>query len=194
MYKNSVVNCKNLLRKKYKAIRKSIAEDKRNEYNKEIMNRIINSEYYKNTDTVFAYVSIGDEVNTYSIIKYTLKEGKKVAVPYCIPNTPLMEFYYINSINDLKKGSFGVPEPDIKICIKATDKKGVILVPGLAFDKYGYRMGYGKGYYDRYLTDFNGVKIGLCYSACMSRCILHNCHDKSVDYIITDNFTKFIAK
>lgn len=194
MYKNSVVNCKNLLRKKYKFVRKNLGEDKRNEYSLKIMNKIIESEAYKNVDTIFAYVSIGDEVDTYPIIEYSLEAGKRVAVPYCIPNTRLMDFYYINSIEDLSRGSFGVPEPDIKKCNKATEKNGIILVPGLAFDKYGYRMGYGKGYYDRYLNGFNGTKIGLCYSVCMSRCILHNRYDRSVDYIITDNFTKFIAK
>ena len=72
--------------------------------------------------------------------------------------------------------------------------KATILVPALAFDKNGFRMGYGKGYYDRFLSSFTGVKVGLCYSRCVSRCIFRNWYDEQVDYIITDKFTKFIAK
>ena len=70
----------------------------------------------------------------------------------------------------------------------------LVLAPGVAFDREGNRLGYGKGYYDRYLADFTGVRVGLCFSACVSRCILHGRFDSCVDYIITDNFTKFIAK
>ena len=69
-----------------------------------------------------------------------------------------------------------------------------MIVPAMAFDSNGYRIGYGKGYYDRYLTDFDGKKIGIGYSSCFRKCIIHDRFDKKVDYIITDIFTKFVAK
>lgn len=194
MIKNSLKNCKNQLRQKYKTIRDSIADTQRTDYNQKIFNTVINSDIFKKADTIYAYASIGSEVETYRIIDYALKQRKKVALPYCIPNTALMDFYYISSVNHLKKGAFGVPEPDPNCNPKAENKNSLIFVPALAFDKNGMRMGYGKGYYDRFLTDFTGIKIGLCYSKCISRCILHNHFDRCVDYIITDNFTKFIAK
>lgn len=194
MRKNTVKDCKNQLRKKYKAVRKNIDTDLRLKYNDEIFDRVISCKEYANSDTIFAYVSFGDEADTLRIIEHSIKIGKRVAVPFCIPNTSLMEFYYINSLDELEKGAFGVLEPFPASSVRAEVKQGLMLVPGLAFDKKGYRMGYGKGYYDRYLTDFCGVKIGLCYSCCFKRCILHNRYDKRVDYIISDNFTKFIAK
>lgn len=194
MYKNTLISCKNQLRRKYKALRRNIDVDLRQKYNEEIFKRVIACEEYKNADTIFVYVSFGNEADTLKIIEYSLKQGKKVAVPYCIPNTCFMDFYYINSLDELKKGTFGVLEPVPENNVQAEVKQGLMLVPGLAFDEQGYRMGYGKGYYDRYLTDFCGVRIGLCYSCCLKRCILHNRYDKKVDYIISDNFTKFIAK
>ncbi len=194
MLKNTVKACKNSLRKKYKTIRSNIGENKRREYSNKIAEELLSLELYQCADTVLAYASIADEVETYSIINHALENGKRIALPYCIPNTSLMEFYYINNISDLKKGSFGVLEPDPCSCQKYNSEKAIILVPALAFDIKGYRMGYGKGYYDRFLSKFTGSKIGLCYSKCISRCIFRNWYDKQVDCIITDNFTKFIAK
>jgi len=194
MIKNNLKCCKDQLRKKYKLIRSSIDNDYRQALNKKIFLSLINSSFFKSAGTIYAYASLPDEADTISVIEYALSCGKRVAVPYCIPKTPLMDFYYINSLNELKKGSFGVLEPDPNVCMKATDKDALILVPALAFDKNGYRMGYGKGYYDRYLSDYTGVKAGLCFSLCISNCILHNRFDKCVNYIITDKFTKFIAK
>lgn len=194
MLKNKVRVCKNSIRKKYKAIRNNIGEYKRNEYNKKIAEELFRSGFYNDENILLAYASIGNEVETYSIINHALQNGKRVALPFCVPNTSNMEFYYINGISDLKKGSFGVPEPDPAVCEKYKGDKAIILVPALAFDKNGFRMGYGKGYYDRFLSSFTGTKVGLCYSECISRCIFRNWYDQKVNYIITDNFTKFIAK
>lgn len=193
MYKSKLKLCKLQIRKKYKSIRSGISSDNRKKYSQHITESLLNLADYKNAETVFVYVNIGDEVETMRIINNSLQLGKKVAVPYCIPNTPFMDFYYIDSVKQLQKGSFGVPEPDPTLCKKAYKKKGLIIVPALAFDLQGYRMGYGKGYYDRYLSDFQGVSVGLCYSSCISKCILRGVYDKRVNYIITEKFVKFIA-
>lgn len=194
MIKASLGSCKNQLRKKYKAVRREMSIQQRQQLSDRIFQTLINSQMFKNAHTIYAYASINDEVSTDKIINYALELGKKVAVPYCIPNTSNMEFYFIDSMQQLSKGTFGVPEPTPNPDNRAEDKSALILVPALAFDRNGYRMGYGKGYYDRYLAYFTGVKVGLCFSACVSHCILHGCFDSCVNYIITDNFTKFIAK
>ncbi|MEE1155448.1 MAG: 5-formyltetrahydrofolate cyclo-ligase [Acutalibacteraceae bacterium] len=194
MYKNSLKACKTQLRRKYKTIRNNISSINRKLYSDVIVQKIFNLQEFKNAETVFVYVNIGDEVETLEIIKKALQLGKKVAVPYCIPNTCLMDFYYIDSINQLQKGSFGVPEPNPNCCKKAEVKKGLIIVPALSFDLQGYRMGYGKGYYDRYLSDFFGVSVGICYSHTISKCTLRGVFDRRVNYIITEKFVKFIAK
>lgn len=194
MNKNSVRNIKNSLRAYYRQIRASLSESSRQEYSSIITEKIISSDFYRNTDVIFTYVSFSTELDTKELIRYSLENGKKVAVPYCIPETSLMKFYYIESEQSLKKGSFGIYEPVPEKCEEATEKSGIIIVPGLAFDCKGYRIGYGKGFYDRYLPDFNGEKIGICYSDCMRKCVLHDTFDVRVNYIITEKFTKFIAK
>ena len=166
--------------------------------NSELLYKTLNSIDYccsdKETETVFCYIDMGSEVKTVPFIEQAWKDGKKVAVPYCIPETSIMKFFYIESEQQLKKGSFGIYEPVAEECEEATEKSGIIIVPGLAFDSRGYRIGYGRGFYDRYLPDFNGEKIGICYNNCIRKCVLHDSLDVRVNYIITEKFTKFIAK
>lgn len=194
MIKASLGSCKNQLREKYRAVRREMSVLQRQQLSDKIFQTLADSQMFKNARTIYAYASINDEVSTDRIINYALELGKRVAVPYCIPHTSDMQFYFIDSIRQLSRGTFGVPEPTPSPDNRVEDKSALILVPALAFDRNGYRMGYGKGYYDRYLADFTGVRVGLCFSACVSRCILHGRFDSCVDYIITDNFTKFIAK
>ncbi len=194
MYKISVKEAKTQLRKHYRCLRNSLDNHSCQYDSRVITEKIIRSPWYQNAETVFVYVSMKNEVDTRMLIDYALKHGKKVAVPCCIPEKGTMDFYYIRSLQDLHKGYFGVDEPSLECSEKVTVKQGVIIVPALAFDGKGYRMGYGKGYYDRYLADFKGVKIGICYHKCFRRCMIHDRFDQRVNYIITDNFTKFIAK
>ena len=194
MNKNSVRNIKNSLRAYYKKVRASSDESSRKEYSRIITKKIMSADFYRNTDTVFTYVSFSTEPDTKELIRCSLNNGKKVAVPYCIPETSIMKFFYIESEQQLKKGSFGIYEPVAEECEEAMEKSGIIIVPGLAFDSRGYRIGYGRGFYDRYLPDFNGEKIGICYNNCIRKCVLHDSLDVRVNYIITEKFTKFIAK
>ena len=194
MYKIAVKNAKIQLRKQYRQHRNSLSKKLQQQYSSVITQKILDSALYQNSDTLFLYVSMNDEVDTLKLIEYALSDGKKVAVPYCIAENRKMEFYYIRSLQDLHKGYFGVSEPSPEICEKVCSKHGLIIVPALGFDAKGYRMGYGMGYYDRYLTDFVGEKIGICYSCCFRKCMIHDRFDKRVNYIITDKFTKFIAK
>ena len=194
MNKNSIRNIKNSRRTYYRQIRASLSESSRQEYSRIITEKIISSDLYRNTDVIFTYVSFSTEPETRELIRRSLENGKKTAVPYCIPETSIMKFYYIESEKNLRAGSFGIYEPVPEECEEATEKSGIIIVPGLAFDVKGYRTGYGKGFYDRYLPGFQGEKIGICYSSCMRKCILHDTFDVRVNYIITEKFTKFIAK
>ena len=101
-----------------------------------------------------------------------------------------MDFYEVNSLEQLKKGRYSIMEPDAKLCRQITDySEGICLVPGLSFDLYGYRLGFGKGYYDRFLENFGGTTAGLCYSRCIEQKLPHGIYDKTVNIIITEKFT-----
>lgn len=169
----------------FKGLRKSII-DKDNR-DKAIIERIINTSEYIKADTVLCYVSLNNEIVTDELINYSLSINKRVAVPYCTDNDGNMDFYYINSINDLYVQSFGIREPDINKCKKIDNlSNSIIILPGLTFDKNGNRLGYGKGYYDRFLQNHSLLSVGLCYDDFIVDTIPTNEYDKKVDIIVTD--------
>ena len=146
------MSIKNELRKKYKQARKNISEKRSKD--KLINEFLCNMECYKSCDMVLFYAALDDEVNLDLSIKASLDYGKKVALPVCIDNKGKMQYYYIRSLDDIKIGAFGVREPDVNFCTLVDDYTDAIcIVPAIAFDKSGYRLGYGKGYYDSFLCN-----------------------------------------
>lgn len=148
---------------------------------------------YRSAKTVLVYVSTAIEVDTYKIIEGAWRDGKRVAVPRCIPGTRLMEFHYIESFDDLSPGSFGVPEPDESLPTVEDFTGCLMLLPALSIDYLGYRLGYGKGYYDRYMSRFNGACAGICYSGCIRRHMYHGRFDRPVDVIVTEKWIKDVT-
>lgn len=189
-----VINIKALkigLREKYKTFRKDLPKEVKIDYDNKIFNRISEMWSFKEEETLFTYVSTSAEIDTKTIIEHALALGKKVAVPYCIDNTFEMKFYYINGFQDLETRTFGVLEPVAKNCELVTDlSKGFCIVPALAYDTYGYRLGYGKGYYDRFLSKFQGTTVGLCYSNCVTNQLPHGKYDRNVDLLATEKYLK----
>lgn len=176
---------KTMLRSKYYKIRKSI--QKRSELQENIFRLFKESDLYKNADCIFCYSAIGSEASVDSVIESALKDGKKVALPVCLDEKGNMEFYFIKSLDDTAKGMYGIKEPDTDRCTKAIfDKSTVCLVPGLSFDLKGNRLGYGKGYYDRFLSCFSGKSVGICFESCLCDELIIDEHDKKVNYLITD--------
>lgn len=176
---------KNELRKKFKTLRKNIS-DKSNK-DKVVCDSFINSDLFKNAEEILCYYPLKYEINTITIIESALATHKKVALPLCTDENGNMDFYYISGISDLKQGSFSIMEPDIDKCLKCSEfSNAVCLVPALSYDVKGYRLGYGKGYYDRFLEKFTYISAGLCYNELIAEDLPHDCHDKKVDYIYTE--------
>ena len=138
---------------------------------------------------VFCYVSSPLlEVDTVQLIEYLLSENIDVAVPKCTDNKGNMQFYFIRNFDCLAVGAYGISEPDSNLCRRAYPGiEALCIVPGLSFDKSGRRMGFGMGYYDRFLGGFKGISVGLCYECCMRDEIPHEDHDALMDYVITEN-------
>lgn len=183
---------KKQLRSCFKEKRISMTADEKSEKDRKIFEKLTAMSAYKNAERIFAYVSTGIEVDTLMLMEKALSDGKRVAVPRCIDGTREMDFYYIRSFDDLEKGSFGVLEPKTQCCEKADDlSSGVCIVPGLSFDTEGYRLGYGGGYYDRFLSRYTGlVKIGICYCSCISRKLIRGNFDINTDYVVTEKYVK----
>ena len=172
---------KQILRNKYKEIRKNILN--KEEYDQVIFNKVINLEEYKQSDLILIYVSLKDEVDTIKLIEYSLEKGKKVAVPKCEGN--YMIFYYISSLEDLERGNFEILEPKIKEEVSDFNNS-ICIIPGVLFDKQNNRIGYGRGFYDRFLEKYTGIKIGLTYKECICDEIDIDENDIKMDIIIKD--------
>ncbi len=174
-----------------KEIRSYVREYRKNSIDskkeKLIIESLLSFDKFISADVIFCYASLSGEISTDYIIVKALNQNKKVALPRCIDNNGKMEFFYINCLDDIKEGSFGVREPDLnENNIATATENSLIIVPAMAFDKNGYRVGYGKGYYDRYLEKCLAVSVGLCYNDLVINIDDKNVFDKSVDYLITE--------
>lgn len=153
---------------------------------KRITDKFLSSELYKTADTLLLYHSVGSEVSTRDIFVAALNDKKRVAFPVCADDKGFMEFYYVKLESDLTEGMYGIKEPAIGCEKYFFEDRGICIVPGLSFDLEGYRIGYGKGYYDRFLSAFNGISVGLCYDALVSESLPRDLYDKNVNSLITD--------
>ena len=146
---------------------------------------------YREAELLLTYVSTAIEVDTLALIRRAFADGKRVAVPYCIPGRIDMLFCEIFSLGDLSPGSFGVLEPDPeRQPVLAAFPKSLCILPGFAFDLRGYRLGYGKGYYDRFLSRYRGPAVGLCYNACLQTALPHGRFDRMATALVTEKFVK----
>lgn len=174
---------KSQLRKLAFKIRLSMTEDQVFEESEEIARRLFNSDIYKSAKRVFSYYSINNEVDTRDINRIILKDKKKLALPVCIDDYNL-EFHQIDDLTQVERGVLNIPIPKKKNKI-VPQSYDIMLMPGILFSKTGYRIGYGKGYYDRYLSDKKIFKIGLTYDNLLIDDINHSEFDVKADYIIT---------
>ncbi|MDD3193068.1 MAG: 5-formyltetrahydrofolate cyclo-ligase [Oscillospiraceae bacterium] len=191
MLKRDIRAEKNALRQQMKDFRRGMPSLVKEKKDAAIRRGVQMLRQYQTCDTLLTFVSSPIEVDTKALIEEALQSGKKVAVPYCIDGTRRMDFYYIRSLADLAPRTFGVLEPVAERCEKLTDaQNSVCIVPGLAFDRHGFRLGYGKGYYDRFLSGYTGFKIGIVYEGCLRQRLPHGYYDVPVDLLVTEKRRK----
>lgn len=179
------------LREKYRNLRQNMPPAMKQEYDEAIAKQVASLWQYKKTNTLLIYVSTPIEVDTHAIIRRALEDGKQVAVPRCVPNSRQMEFYYIHSMDELAPGTFGVLEPPCnQDRLFTTAENALCIVPAFSYDWRGFRLGYGKGYYDRFLSRFEGHIVGVCYSACVQRSLPHGRYDRPVELLVTEKYLR----
>ncbi len=183
-------NYKIELRAKIKQRRRELLADQKAEMDVKIAANVRRLHQYTKCSTLLVYVSTPIEVETRQIIKNAVADGKRVAVPRCIPETRELDFHYISSVDELAPGTFGVLEPDSE-SPRVTDFQGcLMLVPALVFDVRGYRLGYGMGYYDRCMSHFEGPSAGLCYSENVIHHMPNGRFDRAVDTLVTEKWIR----
>lgn len=172
------------LRKRFLQIRDSIEKNVRLDMSREICDRLAETDVYINALAVFVYVSIGSEIDTHFLLERILKDGKRLIVPKCNTKECVMELYEITSLNQLVIGAYNIPEPSGSVRRVERDEVCLAVVPALAFDKSGARLGYGGGYYDKFLSGFCGYSVGLTYPQCMADELPFEDFDCRVDEVV----------
>ena len=151
-----------------KELRRQISKRKREMTENEIENasrvlaeKFVNSQVYRDAKTIYGYMPYNQEVRTVPMLQRALDEGKRVAVPKCYGDE--MRFIYLEDLSRVEKGYCGIPEPILDEPV-ADDPTALVLMPGLAFDPQGHRIGYGGGFYDRFLaSEPEHPTLALCY-------------------------------
>lgn len=175
------------LRKELAAKRDSIPETERADTDRRLCENVTALDLFRQAKTVLVYIPTGSEVSVWGIIRTALEQGKAVAAPVC-GKDHTMDFYAFTDSSQLIPGKYGIMAPDTLICPKVTDFSGAVcIVPGLAFDRAHYRIGYGGGYYDRFLASHPGVyTIGVCRSAFLTDTLPRDRYDMAVDTVATE--------
>ncbi|UOQ47449.1 5-formyltetrahydrofolate cyclo-ligase [Gracilibacillus caseinilyticus] len=161
--------------------------NKRNVIENRLQKQLFQSSEWHQSDTIAITISTALEWDTIEIIKKAWKEGKRVAIPKCFPLTKEMCFYQYNPGDKLLPIWKDMLEPvgNARSLIKKSEID-LIVVPGIAFDKAGFRIGYGGGYYDRYLQGYQGISMSIAAAFQLYSSIPTQSHDVPVDIIITD--------
>ncbi len=175
---------KSLLKQQMLEKRSLLSKDEISKKSSLIKNSLFNLEQYKTSKAIMFFVSIGNEVNTHEMIKHALKD-KAVIIPKVLHHG-IEPSVIISFDNLIAAGKFKIPEPieSMKIAYKNI---GMVLVPGIAFDEHGHRIGYGLGYYDKFLRNVpKAVKIGLAFDFQIVDKAPIEPHDVPVDIIVTE--------
>ena len=189
MKKEATRTCKERLRKRLLAVRMGLDRGQVEASGQAILERVLGLEAYRRAKLVHTYVSSKEnEVDTRALICTCLAQGKRVAVPVVMPGTKTLAHALIDGLDQLVVGPYGLAQPDPATAtwLPAAARIDLIVVPGLAFDRRGHRIGWGGGYYDRFLAQVQTVKIGLCYDALVLDCIPGEPHDVPVDLVVAE--------
>ena len=182
---------KQALRNGYLSLSSNMSPALRRRVDAEVRDHLKACPAYREASLVLAYVPFRDEVATRGIIEDAWDAGKTVALPRCVGGSRSLAFYSVGSLDGLRRGSCGVLEPVCGTGVAPVNgdelEESVCLVPGLVFDSKGYRVGYGAGYYDNFLSHYRGTKIGLARTMQLSGNPLpSDPHDVPVDVIVSD--------
>lgn len=181
------------LRKEMLRKRSQIPKETREKYSKEIGNSLYKTDYYKKAKTIMAFISFGSEMNTKYIIEHAISEGKIVVIPVMVPETRELKISRLLDFSELEIGFYNILTPKTEFLrFLDPDTIDLILTPGLIFARDGYRIGYGGGYYDRFLASRDKVtKIAIGFDMQVTDSVPTDKYDIPVDYILTEkNFIK----
>ncbi len=177
---------KNTLRGVLLQKRAEFSQEERRKMDRAIAEGIIDSPLFKNASILLVYAPLENEINLLPLASIARKRGIPVAFPRCDKETNTMQFYTLPVGQKLAPGAYGIPEPPEDAPLCTPDRRAVCIVPALSYDLSGNRIGYGKGYYDRYLATFPGVTVGATYASMLLKSAPTEAHDLPVNWLFTE--------
>ncbi len=157
------------------------------EKGKRIQKLLISLPCFKEAERILFYVNLSEEPATDLLMEEARRQRKAVYVPRCFPGGTI-SFYRIRGREELSPGSYGILEPPEReeALLQETSQKDLCLVPGVSFDEEGFRLGYGKGYYDRFLAGKRLHTVGLCFKALLASRLPRETWDQRVELVLTE--------
>lgn len=179
---------KKIIREEMLSKRKKLTEEEVLRYSETIIQRLVESSFFKESCNICIYQAFRNEVSCDTIMPLALSDGKRVYTPVTNKTGKSIAFYQITEYTKWQQGAYGIMEPVITPDDQPLQEPALILMPGLAFDQNRHRLGYGGGYYDRYLAEHKGnITASLCYSFQITDVELpYEEHDMLLDYIVTE--------
>ena len=176
---------KKALRREIGAKKRAMSAEEIERASARLAEKFFQTELYRQAKTIYGYLSYNQEVRTEPILRRAQADGKRVAVPKVYGDE--MRFLWLDDLQQVAPGAYGIPEP-IADGPVAMDETALVLMPGLAFDPEGHRLGYGGGFYDRYLADQpKHLLVALCYRFQLLDHLETEAHDVPVDLVICDD-------
>jgi 5-formyltetrahydrofolate cyclo-ligase len=167
------------------AQRRALAEDQVNSLSALVLERLVQLEIFQSAGMILSYLDHDNEVATSTLVRRLLEKNRPVAVP-CVNTENEMFWSLLQDMNDLKIGKHRILAPKLpKPCPIPQDT--LCVVPGVAWSFNGYRIGYGGGHFDRFLSSFNGVSVGLAYQFQVLGELPIEPHDQPVDFLLTES-------
>lgn len=186
----SVDKLKSVYRQNLKSQRDKVTPEVAQQAAESIWDQLKEQTYYHKAKRIAAFNSVGSEISMSKILEGILASGKELYLPRSEKGQTLIQFLHVTDLKTLVRGPFDILEPPVGGLALAPNKIDLILVPGLAFDNRGHRLGYGQGHYDRFLKviDPNCFTLGVAYSFQIIEKMPNADHDTPVNAVLTDKF------
>ena len=177
---------KKRLRQALKDKRAALSPETKKAWDAAIVKHIAASPEFQNASALLLYAPLKGEIDLLPLVRIARAAGKPVAFPRCDTESCTMQFYELTAEKRLIPGAYGIAEPPADAPLLHPDAKALCILPALSFDLNGNRLGYGKGYYDRFLADFPGITLGAVYASFLLRTVPTEAHDRPVALLFTE--------
>ena len=176
---------KRTARRHFLDLRASLTAEHVSKQSRDLCGVLLSLPEFRNADTVLLFSPTRNEPDLSLAAKAALDMGKAVAYPISLTDTYTLSFHSVGALSELTVGTYGIPEPPASAMAPMLSPASVCIVPALAYDRRGYRLGYGKGYYDRFLSEFCGISIGVAMDGFICDALPYDTHDIPLDVLIT---------